>query len=297
MRSTLTRICLALAILTLLLSLALHARAQTAPAPSAKPTLWLVGDSTVNNNANGGLGWGTPIAKLFDPDKVTVTNRARGGRSARSYESEGLWKQVLDQLQPGDFVLIQFGHNDGPGSEQQIANSTNGRPDLAGTGDETTTGPDSSPQHKSETVHTYGWYLRKYVQEAKAKGATPIMLTMVPKNFWTEDKKIRRNEQNSLVKWAHEIATTEKIPYVDLNTISAKRLETESPDLVRSKYFTPPNDGTHTNPAGAKLNAESVVMGLRALPNLKLNDFLSDAGKVLDPADKSDVETPAADTK
>jgi lysophospholipase L1-like esterase len=284
-----------LAIPALLVGLALSLTASgqaTAPAASTKPTVWLIGDSTVNNTANGGLGWGAPIAKLFDPEKAAVMNRARGGRSARSFDSEGLWNAVRDQLKPGDFVLIQFGHNDGPGNEQQIANSTNGRPDLKGTGDETTTGPDSSPQHKMETVHTYGWYLKKFVRESKEKGARPIMLSMVPKNYWA-DGKIRRPETNSLVAWAKEVATAENIPFIDLNSISAKRLEAESPETVKTKYFTPPGDTTHTNPEGAKLNAESVVMGLRALKGLPINEWLSDAGKALAPADASEVALPA----
>jgi lysophospholipase L1-like esterase len=286
-------ILLAVLLLTLLLPTGSAQTTAPAVATSTKPTVWLIGDSTVNNNANGGLGWGAPIAKLFDPEKATVMNRARGGRSARSFESEGLWKAVYDQVKPGDFVLIQFGHNDGPGTVQQIASSTNGRPDLAGTGDETTTGRASIASKGEETVHTYGWYLKKFVREAKEKGAHPIMLTMVPKNFWVEGK-IRRPEQNGLVKWAKEVAAAENIPCIDLNTISAKRLEKETPEEVRTKYFSPPNDGTHTNPGGAQLNAESVVMGLRALKDLPITDWLSEAGKALSPADAADVTQPAS---
>lgn len=288
------RTVLALVLLsTLLLPLSSHGQATPPATSPAGPTLWLVGDSTVNSSGRGMLGWGTPIAALFDPRKVTVQNKARGGRSARSYISEGLWDAVRDQLKPGDFILIQFGHNDGPGNAQQIANSTNGRPDLAGTGDETTTGPDSSPDRKIETVHTYGWYLRKYVREAKEKGAHPILLTMVPRNFWA-DGKVRRPEVNTLVKWAREVAAAENVPCIDLNTITARRMEKETPDEVRANYFDPPNDGTHTNPQGARLNAESVVMGLRALKDLPLNDFLSDAGKALPPADPADVAQPSS---
>src|SRR4029079_17708911 len=117
---------------------------------------------------------------------------AIAGRSARSFYSEGRWTTVKNGLKPGDFLLMQFGTNDGPGNETQITNSTNGRPELAGIGEETTTGPDSSPQHKVETVHTYVWYMKLYLADPKAKGATPIMLTMVPQNRWTPDGKISR---------------------------------------------------------------------------------------------------------
>ena len=77
---------------------------------------------------------------------------------------------------------MEMGTNDGPGNAQQITSSTNGRPELAGLGDETTEGPDSSAAHKMETVHTFGWYMTKYVKETKEKGATPVMLTMIPHN-------------------------------------------------------------------------------------------------------------------
>src|SRR5947207_9353553 len=77
------------------------------------PTLYVIGDSTVNNSGRGMQGWGTPIADLFDRTKINVENKARGGRSSRTYLTEGLWDAVARQLKPGDFVLIQFGHNDG----------------------------------------------------------------------------------------------------------------------------------------------------------------------------------------
>lgn len=80
--------------------------------PSRLPTLFLIGDSTVNNGAKGLQGWGTPFVKLFGPAKITVLNRARGGRSSRTFLTEGLWDQVAAQLKPGDYVLMRFGHND-----------------------------------------------------------------------------------------------------------------------------------------------------------------------------------------
>src|SRR5258708_18435264 len=77
------------------------------------PTLFVVGDSTANNNTNGGRGWGDPFIGYFDGARINVLNRARGGRSSRTFFSEGLWDKVLQDLKPGDFVLLQFGHNDG----------------------------------------------------------------------------------------------------------------------------------------------------------------------------------------
>lgn len=82
-----------------------------------RPTLWLIGDSTVRNGRSdgaGGLwGWGDWLAPHFDTNKLRIVNRALGGRSSRTFLTEGLWAKVVAELQPGDFVMMQFGHNDG----------------------------------------------------------------------------------------------------------------------------------------------------------------------------------------
>jgi rhamnogalacturonan acetylesterase len=288
-----------LAALALSLSLALLARAQTAPAPApaaapinpALPTLWIIGDSTINNSANGGLGWGanTAVGKLFDSAKINVQNKARGGRSARSYYSEKLWDEIKNALKPGDYVLMQFGTNDG--GDPKSATSK-GRPDLPGLGDETSTGI-ASMGGQEETVHTFGWYMDLYVKDTQAKKATPIMLNPVPHNRWdtaSTPPKIRRGEVNSFDKWSSDVALKENAHYIDLCEISAARMDKEGQQTTTAKLFT--GDGTHTTPAGALLNAESVVMGIRALSGLKLNDTLSDAGKQLDPADAKLVRAP-----
>src|SRR3989454_9594866 len=72
------------------------------------PTLFIIGDSTVKNSGKGLLGWGDAISSLFDQTKIKIDNRARGGRSSRTYVTEGLWDQVLAELKPGDFVLMPF---------------------------------------------------------------------------------------------------------------------------------------------------------------------------------------------
>jgi rhamnogalacturonan acetylesterase len=117
------------------------------------PTLFVVGDSTANNNANGGRGWADPFVTYFDTTKINVLNRARAGRSSRTFFTEGLWDRVLDEMKTGDFVLIQFGHNDGG-----PLNTDRARGSLPGLGEETR--EVVMPNGKSEVVHTYGWYMR-----------------------------------------------------------------------------------------------------------------------------------------
>src|SRR5258707_996238 len=144
--------------------------AQNAPLNPGLPTLFIVGDSTARNQAD--LGWGDHFAHYFDTTKINIANRARAGRSSRSYYNEGLWANVLAEMKPGDFVLIQMGHNDGG---DDPATDAKARSSVKGIGDETaefplpkpsTTGPIAG--QTTEIVHTYGWYLRKYIAHTRA---------------------------------------------------------------------------------------------------------------------------------
>src|SRR5215475_13171897 len=87
-------------------------RAADEPAPRL-PTLFIVGDSTVKNGTRGQQGWGDPVIALFDKTKIKVENHAIGGRSSRTFQTEGRWDKILAAAKPGDFVLVQMGHNDG----------------------------------------------------------------------------------------------------------------------------------------------------------------------------------------
>ena len=229
------------------------------------PTLFIIGDSTVKNSGKGLLGWGDPIASFFDQTKVKIDNRARGGRSSRTFLTEGLWDQVVVQLQPGDFVLMQFGHNDGGA----VNDDSRARGSLRGIGDETEE-IDNLLTKKHEVVHTFGWYMKKFVTDTKAKGATAIVLSPIPRNMWKDGKVIRASD--SYGKWAAQVAAAEQVAFIDLNAIVAQKYEALGPDKVKELYFL--EDHTHTTPAGAEVNAASVVEGLRALKNSPLAGFL-----------------------
>ena len=252
--------------LMLLGLLAFAASGQTKKDSKApKPTLFIIGDSTVNNSGEGFQGWGNTIGELFDSTKIRVENRARGGRSSRTFYTEGLWDKVLAELKAGDFVLIQFGHNDGgPIDREKFRGS------IRGTGEEVQniTGMNGQP----ETIHTFGWYMRKFIADAKAKGATPIVFSPVPRNQWTEAGKVRR-ENETYGKWAREAAESQKALFVDLNEITARKYEKLGAEKVGAEFFTT-KDHTHTSPAGARVNAESVVEGLRALRKNPLKKYL-----------------------
>ncbi|HTQ40652.1 MAG TPA: rhamnogalacturonan acetylesterase [Pirellulales bacterium] len=231
------------------------------------PTLFLIGDSTVKNGRDTGSdglwGWGHPLAAYFDPAKINVENQALGGTSSRTYLTAGHWDRVVALLKPGDFVMMQFGHNDGGGP--------NGRGSLRGTGDETKDAPaDANINGSPETVHTYGWYLRKYIADIKAKGATPIVCSLIPRNEWT-DGKVRR-AKDTYAGWAAGVAQQEGALFIDLNSIIADHYDMLGQDAVKPFF---PKEHTHTAWHGALLNAQSVIEGIKAQPDFPLNKFLS----------------------
>ena len=234
-------------------------------AQTQSPTLFIIGDSTVKNSTEGQQGWGDPLAELFDSAKIKVVNRARGGRSSRTFLTEGLWDQVLAELKPGDFVLMQFGHNDGGA----INDDSRARGSLKGVGNEVEE-IDNLLTKKHEIVHTFGWYMRKYVADTKAKGAIPIVISPVPRNIWVDGKVERRS--STYAGWAAEIARSEKACFIDLNEIVAVKYESIGQETVGKDYFK--TDHTHTTPLGAKLNAESIARALRSLQECQLAKYL-----------------------
>jgi lysophospholipase L1-like esterase len=229
-----------------------------------KPTLYLIGDSTVHNTDKIQWGWGTMIKDLFDPEKINVSNNAMAGRSTRTFIKEGRWNRVDSLLKPGDFVMMQFGHNEGSVPDTTKAGY---RGVLKGTGEETK--ELTWPNGTKETVHTYGWYIRKFIRETKAKGATPIVCSMIPRNEFRDGKVLRAD--NDYGKWAREVAQKEGAFFIDLNHITADKYDQWGADSVK-KFF--PGDHTHTNKAGALVNAESVVAGIKADPKNPLNKYL-----------------------
>ena len=235
------------------------------PAKSSLPTLWLIGDSTVRNGTagwgggpDGQWGWGAPITAYFDLSKINVVNRALGGTSSRSFYNNQ-WKDVQSRLKKGDFVTIQFGAND---------NGDKGG--LKGIDEKTEV-------RGEETVHTFGWYLKQYIEETRKAGATPIICSMTPRNGWTEDGKFRGGGGHA--EWAEQVAKATDTPFVPLNTIITQKYTELGKEKVDAFYA----DKIHTKWDGAALNAECVVAGLKAVPADPLAKFYSQRAQVAAP--------------
>ena len=228
-----------------------------------KPVVFITGDSTVKNkdsDKDGMWGWGSQAYTVFDQNKVTCVNVAKAGRSTRSYVREGRWEQVYNTLQPGDFVLLQFGHND----ICPIVDAKE-RGVIPGTAD-TCHVYKMEKDGRYEVVYSFGWYLRKMIDDCREKGATPILVSLTPRNEWPHGKVERRND--SYGKWYREVVEQTGVDFLDVHNISADFLDRkfaskseEKSKKAASRYFN--NDHTHTSLAGARMNAQSVAKGLR----------------------------------
>ncbi len=227
----------------------------------ALPTLFLIGDSTVKNSwdtgGDGLWGWGRPLAAYFDTTKINVENQALGGASSRSYIAAGHWERDLALIRAGDFVMMQFGHNDnGPAGA------------LRGNGDETE--ERTGRGGLTEAVHSYGWYIRKYIADTKAKGAVPIVCSLIPRNDWTDGKVHRATD--SFGAWAEAAAKQGGAFFIDLNNLIADRYDKLGEEAVKPFF---PKEHTHTGWEGALLNAQCVVEGIKGLKDLALNRYWS----------------------
>jgi len=243
------------------------------------PTVFIAGDSTAaKNNGKPIQGWGVPFAAYFDSTKVNVANFARGGRSSRTFITEGLWDSLLAKAKKGDFVLIQFGHNDlgainaePPGSTRPLR----ARASLPGLGEESQE-IDNVVTHRHEVVHTFGWYIRKMIADTKAKGATPIVVSLTVRNRWTDGKIEVGN--GPYREWDREIAAKAGVWFVDLTKIVSDKYQRMGEPALKD-LFAP--DKIHLTPAGADDQASEVVAGLKALPGKPFDGFLSAKGRAV----------------
>lgn len=245
-----------------------HGQAKDKVGSNGLPTLWIAGDSTVKCNTPM-RGWGQDLGGFFDPKKINVVNRAIGGRSSRTFYNEGRWQEIVDGLKKDDFVIIQFGHNDvGPLDEKGKF-----RGSIKGIGDEVET--ITKPDGNVEEVHSFGWYLKTFVRTAKAKGAKVILCSPIPHLKFTKDGKFQHDWQGWR-EWIEACAKSEGAAYVDLSEIVAKTYDTMEKTAVE-KLFA--DKGTHTNADGAKLNAQSVITGLKRIPSGPLDRFMNEEGQ------------------
>jgi len=211
-----------------------------ADGPLRKVRVALAGDSTVTDTA----GWGKALAELLGPG-AECNNFARGGRSSKSFYDEGTWKKLL--AGKPDYVLIQFGHNDQPGK---------------------------GPERETDPKTTFRDNLIRYLDEARAAGARPILVTSLCRRIFDQGGKINP-QQLPYVEATRKVAAEKKVPLVDLYAISVELAERLGPEA--SKPLGPPHpkiagavDGTHLSIEGARRIAPLIAKALaEAEPKLK----------------------------
>lgn len=253
------------------------------PANPALPSLVLIGDSTVRNGRDDGQGlgpvgqwgWGHVLARLLNPAQLNVVNRAIGGLSSRTYRSGGHWDRTRAFIKRGDLVLVQFGHND----SSAINDTSRARGTIRGVGTEQQQIANLLTQ-QPETVFSYGEYLRRYVAEIRASGATPVICSPIPrKRFDAGGRTVRGTE--SYAGWSASVAHEQGVAFIDLDRLIAERYDTLGP-LVVDQLFprTQPEERVHPNWAGSALNAQIVRDELRALRLLPDAAFERPAAKL-----------------
>jgi lysophospholipase L1-like esterase len=243
--------------------------AADGPLNPAQPSIFIAGDSTAADGVPDAIGWGKALPRFFDPSKINVVNDARGGRSSRTFVAEGLWQHLLDNVKKNDYVLIQFGQNDGG----EINGERIARGSLPGLGEETQE-IDNHVTGQHETVHTFGWYMRKMIHETLQKGAMPILSSLTVRNIWKDGRVERGSGQYS--QWTQELAQSEGVAFVDLTNLVADRYEHMGATAVKPLF---PRDVVHTSEQGADLNAQYAVAGLKALRENGIIKALSADGR------------------
>ena len=231
-----------------------------------KPVLYIIGDSTVKNGdgsgKNGQWGWGTLLDAYFDTTKISIRNHAIGGRSSRTFITDDRWNRILKELKKGDYVLIQFGHNDA----SPLDDTARARGTIKGIGTDSI--EIYNPIRKvKEVVHTYGWYMRIYVKDAKARGAIPIICSPVPRN----NKEGGKIPESTYGQWSQQIAEETKAAFIPLNQLIAEEYNKMDSTTLNTHFY---GDHTHTSKSGAVINAEKVVKGIKDLKKVKLKKYL-----------------------
>jgi len=261
-------------------------RPENVPANSNLPSLFIIGDSTVRNGSGRGdggqWGWGDEIAPFFDTNKINVVNRALGGTSSRTFYRDQ-WPRVEAMLKPGDFVIMQFGHNDASPINEAVLNSrARARGTIKGVGDETQSVTNVITK-KFEVVRSFGWYERQMIAGARVKDATPMICSLIPRNNW-KNGSVARNK-NDYAGWAGQAARSENAPFLDINEIIARQYDELGQEKVKPLFIV--GAGPHTSMAGAETNAACVVAALKGLKEDPLAKFFSEKANGVAAADLS----------
>lgn len=226
--------------------------------PVTIPTVYLVGDSTVTDQRwEDGASWGQMLPRFLPG--VAIANHAESGETMKSFISGLRLAKILSQVQPGDYVFIQFGHND---QKKQW------------------------PQTYVEAATTYRDYLRVFIAEARLRGATPVLVTSMQRRTFDEHGRIT-NTHGDYPQAVREVAVEQAVALIDLERLSTTFYEALGPDRAPLAFANHGKDATHHNNHGAYELAKCVAQAIRAA-SLPLADALADDFTGFDPAQPDD---------
>lgn len=221
--------------------------------------------------ANGGktVGWGKFLSNYVN---CNVSNQAKAGRSARSFWREGRWTNIINGVKAGDYVFIQFGHNDGGGPTHEKERGC-----VNGTGNETVTVTLKSGE--KEVVHTFPWYIRQMANQVLAKKAHPILLTQTPRKIFTNGKiESPGRFHDYMIMVAKEL----NIPCINMFKYIARQYESLGEAYLNNNNWFPV-DYLHPSPVAADFDAKLLVNAFKKCqPISELISELNDQGKAID---------------
>ena len=255
------------------------------------PTIFVAGDSTAaKGKGEQQQGWAEPFKDYFDLGKVNVVNRARGGRSSRTFITEGLWAELLADVKAGDVVVIQFGHNDGGSINEEPPGSTRptrARGSLPGLG-EASVEIDNVVTHQHETVYTFGHYMRQMIDDVRAKGANPVLVSLTLRNLRDDHGRLERGS-GLYGGWTYQLAKEKDVPFIDLTHNLADVFDAMPKEAVNALFE---QDYVHFNAKGGDLHAACIVAGLKGLRAFELKDWLSEKGQLVEKEDRAWLNLP-----
>jgi len=264
-----------------------NSSSNSSAAAASGVTLHMLGDSTMTVYASDRrpqMGWGEAMQQFFDSN-VTVKNWALGGRSSRSFYYEATrWPTIAPQINAGDYVIIQFGHNDQKYGGDYATYGTYAYCSDGSTDGEACTGAaDAVDATVDKAEHSYYQFLKKYVAEIRAKGANPILMTPIVRNYqeggairadgrhdWSAKKAgTETNVRGSYPEAMKAVATKYNVPLVDLTTETANIVLSYGASAATDLYISA--DSTHPQVLFANLIAKKAVEGMKSLDVLKGN--------------------------
>ena len=226
----------------------------------ARPVLYVIGDSTAA--AYGPeryplFGWAQVLDYYFDDNRLTVQDKAVSGRSSKSFLDEGRWTPIREALKPGDFVFIQFGHNDQKKSD---------------------------PKRYTEPYTTYTEHLQRYIDDTRAAGASPILLTPINRNGWETQRKLT-DSLGDYPDAVRKLAKEAKVPLIDMHRMTARYFEKLGQEKTTRLFINLPAglypiypegkpDNTHLQEQGAYAISALAIKSIRR-QRIALRDYLN----------------------